>query len=538
MSIPAKDNIMDKSIPIFRAWVPEWLVQIILFMVMLPGLIVFFLPMANVNAAAGYYGCEPADIQFSVILFYSGYAGFYGLERRFFSFLAAKEYFVIFTFLQILGTFICYHTDSLYVLFPVRFIQGLLFAGSINLSLTLMLTRFRSERAREISFSVLFGLLLCAMPFNNLITAGLVDAYNFNVLYKVAIFFFLPGLFMLLISMNDVRLQVRFPLYNLDWQSFVIYSLMLVLVGYMVVYGQEYYWLEDMRIRYSLISLIGLSVLYIIRQLRSRRPYTDLAVFRYRNFVIGLLLLFIMYICRFASGITNSYFLSVLRLDPIHLSYINVWNIAGVIAGVVAACILILRMVNIRYIWLPGFALLLVFHVAMFYLFDTQADENNFYTPLFVQGVGVGMIMVPTIVYAISSVPIAMGASASALALTTRYLGFCASIGIMNYYELYGRSRHYSAFQDHLTAIDPMMRQTLARQVRGLMARGMDHEHAVRASYRLLTIAVSRQSQMRFAMDYYEIMAWLLVATLLVIALFPYLNRTIVDMRSREVAPA
>jgi hypothetical protein len=313
---------------------------------------------------------------------------------------------------------------------------------------------------------------------------------------------------------------------------------MLVLGGYMVVYGQEYYWLEDMRIRYSLISLIGLSVLYIIRQIRSRRPYTDLTVFRYRNFVIGLLLLFIMYICRFASGITNSYFLSVLRLDPIHLSYINVWNIAGVIAGVVAACILILRKVNIRYIWLPGFALLLIFHMVMFYLFDTQADENNFYAPLFVQGVGVGMIMVPTIVYAISSVPIAMGASASALALTTRYLGFCASIGIMNYYELYGRSRHYSAFQDHLTALDPMMRQTLARQVRGLMARGMDHEHAVRASYRLLTTAVSRQSQMRFAMDYYEIMAWLLVATLLVIALFPYLNRTVVDMRSREVAPA
>jgi hypothetical protein len=67
----------------------------------LTGIIIFFLPLTNINAAAGYYGCEPADIQFSVALFYAGYVGFYSLERRFFSFLAAKEYFLLFTTLQI-----------------------------------------------------------------------------------------------------------------------------------------------------------------------------------------------------------------------------------------------------------------------------------------------------------------------------------------------------------------------------------------------------------------------------------------------------
>ncbi len=60
----------------------------------------------------------------------------------------------------------------------------MLFACTVNLSLTLMFTRLRSERAREVSFSVFFGLLLCAMPFNNLVTADLIDAYNFNVVIK------------------------------------------------------------------------------------------------------------------------------------------------------------------------------------------------------------------------------------------------------------------------------------------------------------------------------------------------------------------
>src|SRR5438270_13983060 len=105
---------MDNAFPIFRNWVPEWLVKVILFIVILPSLVLFFLPMANINAAAGYYGSEPLDIQFAVALFYAGYVGFYSLERRFFSFLATKEYFIIFTFLQILTALICYHIRELY----------------------------------------------------------------------------------------------------------------------------------------------------------------------------------------------------------------------------------------------------------------------------------------------------------------------------------------------------------------------------------------------------------------------------------------
>ena len=49
----------------------------------LPGIAIFFLPLTNIEAARGYYGCETGDIQFSVILFYAGYVGFYSLERRF-----------------------------------------------------------------------------------------------------------------------------------------------------------------------------------------------------------------------------------------------------------------------------------------------------------------------------------------------------------------------------------------------------------------------------------------------------------------------
>lgn len=529
---------MDSRIPIFRSWAPEWLIRIILFLLILPSIVLFFLPLSNIQAAAGYYGGEPADIQFSVALFYAGYVGFYSLERRFFTYLAAKEYFILFTFLQILSSLICYYTRELYVLFPIRFLQGMLFSCVVSLSLSLMFTRLRTERAREISFSVFFGLLLCALPFNNLVTADLIDAYNFNVVYKGALFSYLPCLILLLLTMNNVRLNVRFPLYKLDWQSFALYSLILCLIAYVLIFGQEYYWLEDQRIRSSVFAIAAFGIIYVYRQKCMKRPYLNLQIFRFRNFRVGLLVLFVMYLCRFAVGIANNFFASVLRFDPLHVSYINSFNLFGLVAGVFMACCMILQKRRIRYIWMPGFLLLLMFHASMFFLFDVQADEYHYVLPLFIQGLGVGMIMVPTIVYCISAVPVSLGASASALCLAVRYLGFCVSIALINYFELFEKSRHYNAFQDHLSEMDPSLKHTIRVEAARLVGRGLNPGQATPASHKLLVGRLNGQLQLRFAMDYFELVSALILATLLLIALFPYLNRTTAYLRSRRLSPA
>ncbi|WP_348799092.1 beta-carotene 15,15'-monooxygenase [Flavobacterium adhaerens] len=529
---------MDNSLPIFKPWAPNWLINVTLFVLIMPNLVLFFLPMTNLNAAAGYYGSEPADMQFAVALFYAGYVGFYSLERRFFSFLAAKEYFIIFTFLQLAATFICYETNEVFILFPLRFLQGMLFACNVNISLSLMFSRIATERAREIGFSVFFGLLLCALPFNNLVTADLIDTFNYNIVYKIAVFSYVPGLLLLLTLMNNVRLNVKFPLYQLDWQSFVLYSIILSLIGYICIFGQEYYWLEDIRILGSVVAIFGLGIVYAFRQKSLKRPYISLAVFKFRNFSVGLIVLFVMYICRFASGITNTFFTQAYGFDPMHISYINLFNLFGLIIGVTIACAMILQKRRIRSIWIPGFLLLLAFHFSMYFLFDIQGDEFNYFIPLFIQGLGVGLIMVPTIVYTISSVTLALGPSAAAICLAIRYLGFCVSIALINFFTLFGKSSHYNAFQDHLTSTDPMSRLFLQKQVANLTHKGMTHGKAVKAAYKTLVNKVNTQGQLRFAMDYYEMMAWLIIATILFIALTPYLNRTMLYLKSRRLSPA
>ncbi len=166
---------------LFKKWVPEWLIKITLFIVLLPSLVLFFLPMANINAAAGNTGSETYDVYFSVALFYAGYVSFFSLERRFFKFLAAKEYFIVITIIQIISSYICYSTKEITVLFIFRFIQGMAFTMTVNLSLALIYARLRTERARVIGYSIFFGMLVCMIPFNNFITAEIIDSFDYDL---------------------------------------------------------------------------------------------------------------------------------------------------------------------------------------------------------------------------------------------------------------------------------------------------------------------------------------------------------------------
>lgn len=522
---------------LFKRWVPEWLIKIVLFIVLLPSLVLFFLPLSNVNAAAGNTGIETYDVYFSVVLFYAGYASFFSLERRFFYFLAAKEYFIIITFIQIISSYICFATQEAALLFIFRFIQGMAFTMTVNLALTLIFMRLKSQRARTIGYSIFFGMLVSMIPFNNLVTSELIDSFNFNTLYKAAMFSYMPSLAMLLLIMNNVRLNSKFPLHQLDWASFFLYAILLCLLGYVMVYGQNYYWLEDPRIFWSCVAMALLLLLFIIRQAHMKRPYFNLNVFSYRNFIIGGLLMLIFYICRFAFGITSTYFQFVLKLDPIHIGYITIFNIAGIIAGVLISCVFVLQHRPIRLLWIYGFSLLLVYHVWMIFLFVPQANENEFYIPLIIQGFGVGTLMTPTIIYMINSVPEKLSASAAGICLFIRCLGFYVSVAMINYFDLFSKSKHYNTFQYQVSKENPLLDQTIARQKLLLLDHGANPDLTEKMTNKLLVHSLNIQGHIRFAIDYYELISCMLVLTIILVALFPYINKTIMTLKKGLPSP-
>ncbi|WP_159476162.1 MFS transporter [Dyadobacter sp. 3J3] len=528
---------MSNHASLFKSWVPEWLVKVGIGMVLFPLLTLFGLFTSNVSATAGYYGIEPIDVQYSTIVYYAALVGWYSLEQRFFNNLAAKQYFTINVILLLLTCYVSYFTHSSFVFFLTRFLQGIFTGGINSICLTLIFRKLSSERSREIGYSVFYGMLVCSSPLVMLLASLIIEYSNYQSLYQALIFMILPGCILLMCMMKNVRLARKFPLYQLDWSSFVYYMLILCLFGYILIYGQKNYWLESLHIWVCIGAILLLLPLFIFRQLSLKRPFINLAVFKYSNFRIGAALLIPFYICRGSLNITSNYFDVVLGMDPIHVSELMLANMIGVIVSVFISSRLILMKKPMRMIWLGGFAFLLLFHGWMYFLFATQADASTFILPLIVQGLGAGTLMAPIILFTVSSVPAAIGASASMAGILFRFIGFTMSMAMITSFQLFAKSTHKEDFRNQITALSPVVQERLKGYVLAMESHGVAKDQAMKIANVLLSKAVDKQMMLRYAMDYYSIICWVIVGVMLLISLYPYFSQTVLNVRSRQPAP-
>jgi DHA2 family multidrug resistance protein len=172
----------------------------------------------------------------------------------------------------------------------------------------------------------------------------------------------------------------------------------------------------------------------------------------------------------------------------------------------------------------------------MSFMFSTKVDNNDMIIPLLLQGLGAGMLMVPIILFVITSSPAKYGTTGSGIGIFVRFSGFCTSIALINYFQLYAQGNHINRFQEQLSDLDPAAVQRLAAYKQSFIAKGVAPDQAAKIATGLLNRSINAQAQLRFDMDYYQMISWLLLGVILVIALFPSINRTI-NLRSNQPAP-
>lgn len=529
---------MSSTMPIFKSWAPEWLIKLSILLLLLASVLLFALSTADGTAAAGYYGMEPADVQFSLLLFYAAVASFAGVERRFFERIITKDYLLICIILEILIAYCCYHTREIWLVFTFRFLQGIVNCGITSICLTLLFGRLKSEHSREVGYTIFYGMILSVSPVTALFAAPIVENFEYNVLYKAIIFCFLPSAALLFSILNRVHLIRKKPLYQLDWASFLLFVVMLVLIAYVLIYGQQKDWLEDQNILYSIISILLLFVLSILRQKSLKRPTVDLSMFKYRNFGIGIVFLIILYLIRGAFTLTSTYFITVLGMDSLHANSLMIFNIMGIIVGSFIAIRFLILKKMLRVLWITGFTLLMVFFTMMCFLFATEADAETFILPLFLQGLGAGMVMSPIVMFIVSAVPAHLAQSAASVGVFVRFSTFSLSLALMNYFQLYFKGSHNNDMRAGLSLLDLGISERLSAYQTALTGHGMLKDEAAKVALGLLNKAVQKQAFLQFCVNYYEMIAALCLVTIVLIALQPVISKTMINVKGKRPAAA
>ncbi len=107
----------------------------------------------------------------------------------------------------------------------------------------------------------------------------------------------------------------------------------------------------------------------------------------------------------------------------------------------------------------------------------------------------------------------------------------------MNYFELYSKSKHFNTFQNNISFDNTTSFQKIEHYKNLLTQHGATATYAKKAANKMLVNTINAQDHIRYAIDYYEAISVLIIVTIIMVALFPYINRTIVTITKKQPSP-
>ncbi|WP_288446102.1 MFS transporter [uncultured Chryseobacterium sp.] len=523
------------KIPIFKSWVSEWVARSVIFAILMACLFSFAFYGSPV-ATMGFYGIQPTDVQYGMVVIYGSTVAFLALDFRIVKYFAPRKYLLMALAVNAICSVICFHFKDWTLFVSCQFFQGITCALMSGIVLQLIFPRLQSVRARVIAFSLLYGSIQIAVPFYSIFTSVVIHFFDFNWLFYGFIIIVIILTITVLLTMNGkARFTKKIPLYQVDWIGYLFYVSFILILGYILVYGRQLGWFGSSLITtLSVVDLIILS-LFIIRELKLKRPLINLQIFKTKNFVIGLLLLFTFYIFKGSTGLAYGYLEVILGNDP--LSTIPIWTavIFGTTLSMFVTSRFILMGYNLIRMIIVGFGIMAIYYAYMILFVSVQGETIDFILPMFIYGVATGILFVPIVSFTTSSAPPQISINASLLGILARFTGFTASLALNNELQLFAKSGVREKIRESITETSPQLPTTLLDIQNQYNNSGSDIYTSKAVSSAYFNQMIGHQILARATRDYYDLMLTGVIFVIVVLLLLPQIQKVVLRLRKGNI---
>ncbi|BAV04585.1 hypothetical protein SAMN05421788_111218 [Filimonas lacunae] len=304
---------------IFKTWAPNWLIKGVLIYCMLPSMMLLGLYNSNATYTASYLDIDPEDMQFIISLTYGTLLATVLIEGRFFKYFPTRNYFLFINAASALVLILSAYTSNYYQFTLLRIVEGLCMAlPGVSLRM-LLLSRFPSKSATIVVYSIFYGLLLCSSTFTIHLMVWMMDHYDWLHMAYGAAFFQVVGMGLMLLVFNTNRYGRKIPLYQVDWISYLLVLPGVLCGSFVLVYGEKKYWFDSAQIAvYAIVAVVFMG-LFVLRQLRIKRPAFNMSVFLNRQVTTGMVLFIFFYICRATLNMCYATMGEVWKWEPMHM---------------------------------------------------------------------------------------------------------------------------------------------------------------------------------------------------------------------------
>lgn len=251
------------------------------------------------------------------------------------------------------------------------------------------------RRDFAVFFPFLFAFVLGSVQLVNIATGYSIYAFDWQAMHRITIGAFIIIFAIVYFGMRrHYRQGPYMPFYGIDYLGGVLWSLFLITIVFIFVYGDYYDWLDGGPIREAILIALVILVVTLHRAATIRHPYISLTTFRQKNMIwIFLLFGFMTLMSATAGSVLNIFTEGVLGYDVRH-AIDNSWGtLIGVASGAGFFYVAFVRWHwRIKSIVVSGFVSFFLFQMMLYFLIDASTEKYMLYLPLFFKGFGVGIV--------------------------------------------------------------------------------------------------------------------------------------------------
>ena len=412
-----------------------------------------------------------------------------------------RNYFAASIIIFTTCSFLCGNANGIWELVFFRFLQGVGGGALLVTSQTIITESYPLEK-RGMAQAI-YGLGVIIGPTLGPPLGGyIVDHFSWPYIFYINIPIGVIATLLTLQFVRSPKYGEKTAAKDIDWLGIGLLAATVGSLQYVLEKGQDDDWFSSSTISFFAV-VAGLGLFFFIwRELTYRNPIVELRVLKNVNLRAGTILSFIM-----GFGLYGSTF-----IIPLYTQATLGWTAqqAGMlmIPSAITTAFMMPLIGNLMQKGAPQQILvsigLFIFAIFTFWCFtiltpDTSVD--NFFWPLIVRGIGMGMLFIPITVLSLSTLKGKQIGQGAAFTGMMRQLGGSFGIALITTFMATRNMQHRSDLVSKLDVNNASVQQRVAIIQHGFMLKGMSPEVALKSAYTSLDYTISKQASVLSYMD-------------------------------------
>ncbi|MDY0930357.1 hypothetical protein [Chryseobacterium sp. CFBP8996] len=504
---------------VYHKWVPQWLKLPLLILALFPHLMLLSLLHSNSAFTSSFMDVDSDDIQYLMILMYGTFVVTLLVIQRFMAYFSVKYYTLLMSSVSILILYALSITNDYHIILVIRVLEGIFGVLEGAIFLPLIIAELKTKHAKEIAYLFMYTIILTGGTITTSLLKSSIEDYDFQHMILMMVYFHVFVLIIAVAIFNKNRFFAKKPLYQLDIASWFLLWLCLQSGAYAIIYGKRLMWFESNIIVICLFICMISGGLFMLKQRNSARPFFHFEVFSSKNVIVGVILFFIFYILRASINNVYNIMATVWKWPWDYIVEIQYWNVAGTLLGVFLSALCITKGASSRLVFFTGFLILAIDCAWFTYTFYPDTTLQTICPPLFLQGVGQGLLFTPLVFFLIAGMPEQYVSNATAVGTSTRFWTTAIGYALMQNLMLFLTLKHSDTLSSEFTDTNPVFYSQWS-QIFGANISKLPVNESLSLTAGAFKAKINAQAILLSNMEIFTGLFWLALITAFVVLLY------------------